>query len=139
MNEQKWNELPPPERDQFIAQGDKMVSRWKEQGKHLGGAPLHSANSATTIRAESCKHVVTDGPFAETREQLGSYILVDAESQEEAVNMWLDGSRGNPGIIEVRQVAPFPQPCVEPTPGRKLYMLLCYHNEEQWESSPAAE
>lgn len=139
LNEQNWNDLPPADREQFIAQGDRMVSRWKEQGRHRGGAPLHSASTATTIRAENGKYVVTDGPFAETREQLGGYMLAEAGSPEEAVDLWLNGNGCAPATIEVREVAPFPQPTVAPTPGRKQYMLLCYHNQEQWDASPEAE
>ena len=139
LNEQKWNELPEPDRQQMMAQGDTMVARWIEQGKHRGGAPLHSVATATTIRFADGKFVVTDGPFAETREQLGGYILVEAESREEAVNHWLAAGNVGPGTIEVREVAPFPQPDATPISGRKQYMLLCYHDQEQWDASPAAE
>ncbi|OYW11043.1 MAG: hypothetical protein B7X34_03755, partial [Acidobacteriia bacterium 12-62-4] len=59
LNEQKWNELPQPERDQMMAHGDTMVSRWKEQGTHRGGAPLHSVTTSTTIRFADGKFVVT--------------------------------------------------------------------------------
>ncbi len=139
LNEQKWNELPPLERDQYIAQGDRMVTGWKEQDKHRGGAPLHSVTTATTIRAHDGRYVVTDGPFAETREQLGGYMLAEADSPEQAVNLWLEGNGCAPATIEVREVAPFPQPNAAPTPGRKQYMLLCYHNQEEWDASPEAE
>jgi hypothetical protein len=139
LNEQKWNELPPSDRDHYIAQGDRMVGGWKAQGRHHGGAPLHSVTTATTIRAENGQYVVTDGPFAETHEQLGGYLLAEAESPEAAVDLWRHGNGCAPTTIEVRALAPFPQPGAAPTPGRRQYMLLCYHNQEQWDAAPEAE
>jgi hypothetical protein len=139
LNEEEWNWLPAAERQRCMAQGDWMVNRWKEQGKYRGGAPLHSATTATTIRFRDGKYVVSDGPFAETKEQLAGYMLVSAANRDEALAMWMDGNSGSPGTIEVRELAEFPQADGAVEPGLKQYMLLCYHSEARWETLSEAE
>lgn len=139
LNEEEWNWLPEAERQRCMAQGDWMVNRWKEQGKYRGGAPLHSATTATTIRYRDGKYVMLDGPFAETKEQLAGYILVEAANRDEALAMWMDGNNGSPGTIEVREVAEFPQADGAVAPGMKQYMLLCCHSEAGWNSLPESE
>lgn len=139
LNEAEWNWLPEAEKQRCMAQGDWMVNRWKEAGKFRGGAPLHSVSTATTIRMKEGKYVLTDGPFAETKEQLAGYMMVDAANREEALAMWQDGNSGSPGTIEVREVAQFPQADGEVVPGKKQYMLFCYHSEAGWVELPEAE
>jgi hypothetical protein len=80
-------------------------------GKFLEGAPLDSSAEASTVRVRDGKPLVTDGPFAETREQVGGYTLIDAHDREEAIRIALGflGSQG-PAIIEVRRVAPMQLP-----------------------------
>jgi hypothetical protein len=139
LNEEEWNWLPEAERQRCMAQGDWMVHCWKEQGKYRGGAPLHSATTATTIRFRDGKYVISDGPFAETKEQLAGYLLVEAADREEAIAMLLDVNSGSPGTIEVRELAEFPQGDGAVAAGMKQYMLLCYHSEARWETLSEAE
>src|SRR5258707_907226 len=58
-----------------------------KSGKNKGGAPLEQSTTATTVRVRNGKTVVTDGPFAETKEQLGGYYLVEAKDLDEAISI----------------------------------------------------
>lgn len=73
-------------------------------GKMKAGAPLEPSNTATSVRVRNGKTSVTDGPFAETKEQLGGYYLVDAKDLDEAISIAarIPGAKG--GTIEVRPV-----------------------------------
>jgi len=87
------------------------VEKLVAAGKFLGGAPLHPTSTATTVRATNGKRVVTDGPFAETREQLGGYGLIEAENLDEAIEI-ASGFIGTYSMssIEVRPVVEFTPP-----------------------------
>src|SRR6476469_831788 len=73
-------------------------------GHFIGANPLHLTNSATSVRMRAGKQVVTDGPFAETREQFGGYFLVDAKDREEAIEIAARIPGARIGVVEVRQV-----------------------------------
>jgi hypothetical protein len=78
----------------------------KKSGHYLGGNPLHPSNAATTVRVRGGKLSTTDGPFAETKEQLGGYYLIEAKDLNDAIQV---GSRipgAKVGSIEVRPVRP---------------------------------
>lgn len=76
----------------------------KEKGQFLGSSPLHPTTTATSVRVRDGKRLVTDGPFAETREQLGGYYLVDVKDLDEAIKIAerIPGARN--GTVEVRPV-----------------------------------
>ncbi len=76
-------------------------------GKHLGGEALEPIATATTVRVREGKTVTTDGPFAETKEQLGGYYLVDAENLDEAVAWASKIPSAKTGSIEVRPIMEF--------------------------------
>jgi hypothetical protein len=139
LNENEWNDLPQAEKQRCMEQGDRMVNGWKAVGKYRGGAPLHSASSATTIRFHDGKYAITDGPFAETKEQLAGYMIVEAADREEALAMWMKGNSGSPGTIEVRELADFPQADGPADPSLKQYILLCYHSEALWDTLSEAQ
>jgi hypothetical protein len=73
-------------------------------GNYLGASPLHSVSTATSVRVREGKRLVTDGPFAETREQLGGYYLIDARDLDEAIEIAgrIPGARI--GTVEVRPI-----------------------------------
>ena len=64
-----------------IALGEELMAK----GKFLGSAPLNPTSTATSVRVREGKRLLTDGPFAETQEQLGGYSLIDAENLDEAL------------------------------------------------------
>ena len=73
-------------------------------GKLLSTNALHPVSTATSVRANSGKRVVTDGPFAETREQLGGYFLIDAKDLDEAIDIARQIPGGRLGTVEIRPV-----------------------------------
>jgi len=73
-------------------------------GKNKGGAPLEQTTTATTVRVRNGKTVVTDGPFAETKEQLGGYYLVEAKDLDEAISIAARIPGAKHGSIEVRPI-----------------------------------
>jgi len=76
----------------------------RKSGNFLAGAPLRPTPTATTVRVREGKRLVTDGPFAETREQLGGYYLVEAKDLDEAIAIAARIPGARSGSIEVRQV-----------------------------------
>ena len=86
-NEQHWMQLPDAERDQIMSRYGALLDELKQSGKLLAGAKLDACASAVTVREQSGKPVVVDGPFAETKEQLGGYHLVECASRDEAVEI----------------------------------------------------
>ena len=75
-----------------------------KSGKLKGGAPLEQTSTATTVRVRNGKTTVTDGPFAETKEQLGGYYLVEAKDLDEAISIAARIPGAKFGSIEVRPV-----------------------------------
>lgn len=75
-----------------------------EKGQYVAAAPLQSVSMATTVRMQNGKQVVTDGPFAETTEQLGGYFLVDASNLEEAIAIAKLIPGGKRGAVEIRPI-----------------------------------
>lgn len=74
------------------------------QGKFVHAAPLHPTSTATSVRAVSGKRLVTDGPFAETREQLGGFFLIHAANLDEAIEIAKQTPAGQWGTVEIRPV-----------------------------------
>ncbi len=78
-----------------------------KSGKNKGGNPLEQSTTATTVRVRNGKTVVTDGPFAETKEQLGGYYLVEAKDLDEAISIAAKIPGAKHGSIEVRPIMKF--------------------------------
>ena len=76
----------------------------QEKGQYILAAPLHPTTTATSVRAVEGKRLVTDGPFAETREQLGGFFLVDAPNLDEAIEIAKKLPSGRWGTVEIRPV-----------------------------------
>jgi hypothetical protein len=96
MSQKDWDSL----NGECIAYGETIT----KSGHFLGGEPLEPTNTATTVRVRDGKVATTDGPFAETKEQLAGFYLLDARDLNEAINV---ASRIPParfGSIEVRPV-----------------------------------
>jgi hypothetical protein len=106
MDEKAWEALPAPRRDAVMQQYGAWVDELCTRGQYLAGAKLQPIASATTVRSKNGKASVVDGPFAETKEQLGGYHLLECRDLDEALGF----ARRIPtievgGKIEVRPVA----------------------------------
>ena len=73
-------------------------------GQYLAGAPLHPPSTATRVRVRDGTRLVTDGPFAETREHLGGYMLIDVPDRNEAIAIAARGAVARVGTVEIRRV-----------------------------------
>lgn len=100
--------LTPVEREQCIADSTRLTHELSAKGQYLAAAPLESVTTAASVRVRDGKSIVTDGPFAETREQLGGYYLVDAKDRDEAIAIAARIPGARKGTIEVRPVVELP-------------------------------
>ncbi len=108
-NEGAWEDMKDHERNGHFQAYGKFTADIKASKHFLGGDALQSIKTATTVRVRDGKTQTTDGPFAETREQLGGYYMVDAKDLDEAVKIAAripDASIGS-GCIEIRPVMVF--------------------------------
>jgi hypothetical protein len=99
-----WDKLSLAERQQLYWEQKRLADDLASNGKRLAGSPLHPASTATSVRVRDGKRLLTDGPFAETREQLGGYMLVDVKDLEEAIDIAARGPVARVGTVEVRPV-----------------------------------
>ena len=102
------NAMTPAEREQCYAGSTKLAWDLKDKGQYLSANPLQSVATATTVRIREGKRLVTDGPFAETREQLGGYYLVDAANLDEAINIASKIPGARKGTVEIRPILEIP-------------------------------
>jgi len=85
LDEKAWLALSPEEQAREMSQCAPHIEALLKTKKLIAGAPLYPTSSATTIRYRDGKRLLTDGPFAETREQLGGYTLIDADNLDDAI------------------------------------------------------
>lgn len=100
-DESAWTD---DERQRCYAESTRLTHDLRARGQFLAAAPLHPVATATSVRVRDGKRIVTDGPFAETREQLGGYFLVDAADLDEAIAIAQRIPGARKGTIEVRPV-----------------------------------
>jgi len=100
-DEKAWTDA---ERQHCYAESTQLTHDLNSRGQYLAAAPLEPVATATSVRVREGKRLVTDGPFAETREQLGGYFLVEAKDLNEAINIAgrIPGARK--GTVEIRPV-----------------------------------
>jgi len=103
-DEEVWGKLGTPERRQIYAEMLALSQELTARGQYLGGFPLHPSSSATSVRVRDGKRLVTDGPFAETREQLGGYMLIDVKDLDEAIGIAGRIPLARTSTVEVRPV-----------------------------------
>lgn len=85
FEERRWNALPEAERERVMTEYERWIADLDSRGAHELSLQLKSVQSATTVRVGGARPVLTDGPFAETREQLGGFHLIDAENLDAAL------------------------------------------------------
>jgi hypothetical protein len=102
--EQAWNDMPEAERTKMLGEYRELTQSLKAAGHHLGGNALQPVHTATTVRVRDGKTSITDGPFAETREQLGGFYLIEAKDLDEATAIAARIPSARIGSIEVRPI-----------------------------------
>jgi hypothetical protein len=107
-DEQRWNEISESERQQIYGEYRQLREQLQTGGQFLNGSQLQPANTATSVRVRDGKELVTDGPFAETHEQLGGYFLIDAKNLDEAIAVAKRIPSARMGAIEVRPLVETP-------------------------------
>lgn len=104
-NEADWAKSAPADLTPVYEEYGRLRDELTGKGKFLGGNQLTATTMATTVRVRDGKRVVTDGPFAETKEQLGGYFLVNAADLDEAIAIAARIPSARNGSIEVRPIA----------------------------------
>jgi hypothetical protein len=100
-DEKAWTES---EREHCYAESTALTHELHKQGKYLGASPLQPVATATSVRVRGGKRQVTDGPFAETKEQLGGFFMIDAANLDEAIAIAGRIPAAKKGTVEVRPV-----------------------------------
>jgi hypothetical protein len=102
--EQAWGTLSEQERQKIYADYRQFTQEIIASGNHLGGSELHPVSTATSVRVREGKKLATDGPFAETKEQLGGFYLIEANDLDEAIGIAARIPSASVGTVEVRPI-----------------------------------
>jgi len=104
-DERVWTE---PEREACYDESTRLCRELADRGQFISASPLQPVATATSVQVRGGRRIVTDGPFAETREQLGGYFMVTAKDLDEAIEIAgrIPGARK--GTVEVRPVVELP-------------------------------
>ena len=105
MNEQAMSDA---EREKCYVNSAQLTRELHAKGQYVTAAPLHPVATATSVRIREGKSLVTDGPFAETREQLGGFYIIDAKDLDEAIGVAKRIPPASKGTIEIRPVMEIP-------------------------------
>ena len=100
-DENTWTD---DERERCYAESTQLTHELNSRGQYVTASPLLPVAAATSVRVREGKRLVTDGPFAETREQLGGYFMVTAKDQNEAIAIAAKIPGARKGTVEVRPV-----------------------------------
>ena len=102
--EADWQKLSAPEQQKMYQEYGELSASLKQNGNYVAGHQLQPTATATTVRVRNGKKLVTDGPFAETKEQLGGFYMVEAKDLDEALAMAARIPSVRMGSIEVRPI-----------------------------------
>jgi len=105
MGEQAMDEAA---REHCYAESAQLCQDLAASGHYVDAAPLHPVSTATSVRVREGRRLVTDGPFAETREQLGGFYLIDAKNLDEAISIAARIPPAQVGTVEIRPVMEIP-------------------------------
>ena len=131
------------ERKECMLESMGICDELDAKGKLIAASPLHSVTTATCVRVRNGQRQVTDGPFAETTEQLGGYYVIDVSNDDEAIAIASRLPPAKKGTVEVRPLLPLPdslslpesdikQPATADVDTTKDYLLLIYSEEGVW-------
>ncbi len=108
--EKKIAAMSKSESDAFLGEYFAFTTDIQKSGHHIAGEALQPVATATTVRVRNGKASATDGPFAETKEQLGGYYLINAKDLNEAIQVASRIPSARLGSVEVRPIMEFDQP-----------------------------
>src|SRR5262245_19119142 len=108
--EKKVGEMSKSESDAFVGEYFEFTDAIRKSGHYVGGEALQPVQTATTVRLRNGKVSTTDGPFAETKEQLGGYYLINARYLNDAIQVASKIPSSRIGSVEVRPVMEFDNP-----------------------------
>ena len=99
-----WANSSEAERQEIYGEYRQLIEDLRSRGKYLAGDELQPASTASSVRVRDGKPLVTDGPFAETREQVGGFFMIEAKDVQEATSIAARIPSARVGGIEVRPV-----------------------------------
>jgi hypothetical protein len=109
-DEHAWNGQTGPEHQNIYREYRQLIQKLQAEGKYLAGDQLQPTTTASTVRVRVGKQMVTDGPFAETREQLGGFFMIDAKDLDEVKSIAAQIPSARLGSIEIRPVVETAEP-----------------------------
>ena len=109
-DESSWDSRSDQERGQIFEAYGAFTEELRQSGSMVAGDALQPTQTATTVRVQDGETLTTDGPFAETKEQLGGYYLIEADSLDEAIEWAAKVPGARHGSVEVRPVMVFEEP-----------------------------
>jgi hypothetical protein len=104
--ENSWTE---DERTACMLESMEICDELEKKGKWVASSPLHSVTMATSVRVRNGRKQITDGPFAETTEQLGGYYIIDVDNLDEAISIASRLPPAKKGTVEIRPLFPLPE------------------------------
>jgi len=104
QNEKQWTAHSEAEVQKIYQEYGQLRQELTASGQWVGGSQLHPIATASTVRVRDGKELITDGPFAETHEQLGGYFLIEAKNLDEALAVAVRIPSAREGTIEVRPI-----------------------------------
>jgi hypothetical protein len=103
-NEQEWQKFPADVQQKYMSEYGAFTESIKKSGQYVGANQLQPTHTATVVRSRNGKLSTTDGPYAETKEQLGGYYLIDAKDLNDAIQVASRIPSARSGSIEVRPI-----------------------------------
>jgi hypothetical protein len=107
-DEKAWQQAGEAALSDAIQEAVRLTHELNAKGQYDMAAPLHSSDTATSVRVRNGKPIVTDGPFAETREVLGGFYVIDAKDLEEAISIAERHPGARLGGVEIRPIMEIP-------------------------------
>lgn len=106
-NEKVWNDMPKEQSDAMFGEYMQFTDDIKASGQFKAGEALQPIATATTVRVRNGKVQTTDGPFAETKEQLGGFYLIEAKDLDDAIKVAAKIPSARHGSVEIRPIVVF--------------------------------
>jgi hypothetical protein len=103
-DEQAWQKFPKDVQDKYLGEYKEFTDTVKKNGQYVGSNRLQPSHTATTVRFRNGKVSTTDGPYIETKEQLGGYYLIEAKDLNDAIHVASRIPSARFGAVEVRPI-----------------------------------